>query len=328
MFKKQMAIRLLLSLIPVVLLSIMLDGVVAAQGGTTYFFESHGTKHSIWAVVRDGLVANLVFFLSAGMVITILTTRDPESQPFIQRLLAIFPKLQRHLDLTNPIVSLVKEDASFTTEARVRIRFTSYDHATQSYRIEVTKTERIISLLKDSEEYEDGDFQVVVDTDIVDGKEALGEVIAASLTPIRGTELAPKPAFDFTKGRNNKLTKERPKWSVDNETVVLPPGSDGWLSLEYWVTAAVACPFVTSMRRPARKIVVKLEGRLPESFDSSKKIHVRVFLRGEFGGRAWFSRRMSPTSGGCEVSFTPQRRRPAIQLDFREPLIYPSRPLP
>jgi hypothetical protein len=236
----------------------------------------------------------------------------------------MFPRLENHTEWIDPIVSLVKEDASITTEALVTICFEDYDAAGCAYKISVEKEERIVSLLS-REPYEDGDFQIRVSADPVDGHDYLGRVTEAKVTPeVSATtdrctiSEVPVPT-DFLEGKPKDLTPTKLTWGVEDRTVQLPAGMDGVLTLKYWVYAAISAPFTSVTRRPARKIVVKLQSRLPESTHVQKRIPVRLHIKGEANRSRVFVRELEPRGAAKEVSFSPRRRRPVLQVDFGAP---------
>lgn len=327
MFKKRLRRQLMLATLAALLLTGAVDLIVGVDEGFSYLYWMVGRSMSgpsPWIGLRDGLLGNLLFFLCAGLVVSVSTWNDPQSQPFVHRLMAMFPRLENHTEWIEPIVSLVKEDASITTEAVITVCFEDYDESGGAYKISVIKEERIVSLLN-HEPYEDSDFQIRVSADSVTGHTCLGCVTEAKVTPVisatkrHGSQPEKADPIDFLKAQQEELTPTKLTWGVEDKTVQLPAGMDGVLSLRYWVCAAITEPFTSVTRRPARKIVVKLQSRLPESTGVQKLIPVRLHIKGEANRSRIFVRQLKPRGEAKEVSFSPRRRRPVLQLDFGAP---------
>ena len=326
MFKKRLRRHLAWAAMAAFGAALVVDLFIGWNGGFSYAYGLFGRFQdgpSSLTGLRDGLLGNLLFFLCAGITVTITTAHDPRSQPFVHRLTAMFPHLEEHLGLIEPIVSLVKEDASVTIESVTTIRLVEYDAAGGAYRIEVVKEERIASLLA-NEPYLDADFQIRVSADDVAGHPVLGSVEQATVVAVASMthpELATASRVaptDFLEGKTVDLSPDKLSWGVEDKSVELPVGMDGLITLRYWVYAAITEPFTSVIRRPARKVTVRLESRLPTTTGGA--VHVRLHIKGETTRSKVFVRRLNPGRNSVhEVSFNPRRRRPVLQLDFGAP---------
>lgn len=325
MFKRRLIWNLVYASAAALILAGLVDLKVGADDGFSFLYGAFGyvgDKPSAWTGLRDGLLGNLLFFLCAGVVVSVSTWSDPQRLPFVHRLMAMFPQMENHLDWIGPIVSLVKEDASITIEAETTICFEEYDAAAGAYRISVVKTERIASLLND-EAYEDADFQIRVSADPVAGRPLLGSVTEAKVTPVisltkrnNGPSQDSQP-IDFLSAQSVDLKPGKLSWSVEDQTVRLAAGMDGLITLKYWVYASISEPFTSVIRRPARKVVVKLKSNLPAS-RTGGSIPVRLHIKGEAERHKVFVREVKP-AGIQTIAFSPRRRRPVLQLDFGAP---------
>lgn len=323
MFKRRLIRHLAFAAFAALCLASVVDLIVGHEGGFSFlhWIFGHATNGpSAWAGLRDGLLGNLLFFLCAGIVVSVSTWSDPQRLSFVHRLMAMFPHLENHLEWIGPIVSLVKEDASITIKAETTICFEDYDADTGAYKISVIKTERIASLLND-EPYEDADFQIRISADPVAGKEILGSITEAKVTPLISTtkrkNVQPKATEpnDFLPSSGVDLRPGKLTWSVEDKTVQLPAGMDGLITLKYWVYAAITVPFISVIRRPAREVTVKLTSNL-----KSSSIPVRLHIQGEAERSKVFVRDIKPRKAGMQViSFSPRRRRPVLRLDFGAP---------
>lgn len=331
MFRGRLILHLAFASLAALCLASIVDLIVGHEGGFSFLywiFDRATNGPSAWAGLRDGLLGNLLFFLCAGIVVSVSTWSNPQELPFVYRLMAMFPHLENHIAWIDPIVSLVKEDASIALESETVICFEDYDAIAKAYKIDVSKRERIASLLKD-EPYEDTDFQVRVSADLVDGKQDLGlvkEAIVKSLPrerEYRDGQSEGSNVIDLIKKNTDvNLKPGKLDWGVEDETVKLPAGMDGIIILKYWVYGAIGKSFTSLTRRPARKVIVKLKATLPSSPQNgpSAPIPVRLLIKGETERGKVFDLQIEPAGAEfVEVSFSPRRRRPVLQLEFGAP---------
>ena len=244
----------------------------------------------------------------------------------------MFPRLARHPDLLQQVVSLVKEDACIADQVEYSIRFEEYLPSANSFRITVHKNERLLNLLE-SEHYEDTNYAIRVESDLPAGVQELGEVQEAKVfrhpTRDRSAPIAARsspnahpsaldPVTDFLNGTFPKLSRAQHKWDLEGEVLAFDADVDCTVSLKYWVIAQVGVKFSSVSRRPARKITVKLSSGIKQTSEDAGREGVMVRLSIKDDCRD-FTRVLKPGASMDAVDFFPRSRRPLLEVAFSCP---------
>jgi len=317
-----------------ILITACVDCRIGAEGGASYLFHLIGRSGSaphLLSGLRDELIGNIVFFAIVGFATAYATTRDAKEEGFVQRLQSMFPLLDRNADLIKPILSLVKEDASITRDAVLQLHLLAYDPAAKAYKVGVNKQETMVSLLQ-NEAYEDEDFMLSVDSDVVPGYDRLGDVKEAKLIPIaipttnggvdpaRSSRTQASP-IDFLNHVFPELTSSNPKWSVEDARITIAPGHDAQLTLRYEIMSIVGIPFSSVIRRPARSIRVEVYSSIGSSGSNTPgpAIQASIVLKGEGKPQVCTFQASDSSHPVFVVNFAPNRRRPRVDVLFSAP---------
>lgn len=311
----------------------LIDIHIGCTDGVSYLFwllGRTGSEPHVLAGLRDGLFGNIIFFVLAGFATAIATARNAKDEAFVQRLLAMFPKLEQNADLIRPIMSLVKEDASITQEAKLIIRLLNYDPATCSYVLGVTKQESIVSLLE-LEKYEDEDFRIRVNSDVVPEVEQLGRIIEASISIVpfdsipegQSVALRPEPikSTNFLGDSPPMLTPQNPTWRKDELRIEIPPKHRADFALKYEITSIVGTPFTSMIVRPTRRIQIEFHSmlQLQSTVTTASTTKALIRLSGT-DGQEERSIRSDQSTPADPVNYYPSGSRPEITILLDAPV--------
>ncbi len=234
-----------------------LDTILALAGDQSYigaFLPISIPPNDLPALtaVRDGVAANIIFFLAVGIISARAAWTVPEHESIRNRVQMLFPRLKNLNSLIDPFVELALEQAAPTENIDIHIVIMEYSHAANAYKISIERRDQFINLLE-REVFKSKNINVEINVDSLTAPNGiLGAVTRANFVQLDldGQKVAKKSYLP--NGRPFEFIVASPVWASNQSNLEIPKAGKGVWKLEYWYWAKVGIPYTCKVRRPAQ----------------------------------------------------------------------------
>lgn len=312
---RRFAAQLLYAAIAAFVLGIALDSYVLYRDGASFIGALCGVLAlndyiPLWSALRDGVFANVLFFLTAGLISSVASWRNPKDYQLVQRVIALYPKLEHHLELITPVVRHLKRFAGVSVRSEMTVRFMDWNQAAVAYRLDVVRSETIQNLLP-SEPYEHKDFKSEVYADIGQDPSILevGLVHDVFMTVVKPRQ---EPPVSILGRQSMPLTRGVPCWRSVGRLLTIPPDGEAIYKMDYWILAEPGIRWLSHNNRPTTIVELTVVNCL----SSGESIEIRCGLLNE---------PMTPhvfvlgRNDRKVLRLDPSQALPVVYLDFARP---------
>lgn len=261
----------------------------------------------LWSALRDGIASNFLFFLTTGIIAALASSRSPKDYVLVQRVLALYPKLENHITLIEPFVLRARSSAVICVSSHYVVTFRRYLPHSRVYELDVVRKERILNLMSADAVDQDGfASQVEADVGMDDSVEIVGVVSVAQLDIVKPS---PGGTVNMLESGAHTLTRSNPAWQNLQRKIEVPADSEGTFTLGYWAYASVGIPWIAKGGWPTEVTTVELKSGL----SLREKIEINVSTSLGISTHSIDSRR------SCRIVLNPREPRPEVVLNFKEP---------
>jgi hypothetical protein len=292
---------------------VVLDAYVYRSGGASFYGAIIGTEAKVesiplWSALRDGIVSNFLFFLATGILTAVAAAKAPKDYALVQRVLALYPKLESHMALIEPFTLWARSSAVICVSSHYAVTFRRYLAESDLYELDIVRTDKILNLMPRDAVDQDG-FVSEVEADIGpdDSIYVVGSVSLAHLEITKptsgGVNMLPRGA--------ETLTRESPRWVNRLNKVDVPADSEGTFRLTYWAYASTSIPWKARGGWPTEVLTIELRSGLGPTAS------IRVVVDSSEGRT---SHRISNTRTE-KIVLKLREPRPEITLNFDKPVL-------
>jgi len=253
-----------------------------------------------WVALRDGMAANLMFFLTAGLIAALASWSRPEEEAISQRVHIMFPRLSSLDTKVDAFTKLATELAVLTESIELDITIEEYDASIDAFKLHVRRRETFVNLFV-KEGYVCDSFKVSISTDKVGPAGGLvGCLYAVNFVQLDAKGVCVAKAR-YLPRRKLELTPADPHWSSPGEKLSIPAEGKGIWKLDYWYWNKCGMPYFSSSRRPTLAWKMHITNQLDMPVEFAVRVDGNDEITGEVKPGAKEQKTLPP--GGARPNF-------------------------